>query len=298
MPPATRAGNRIPRRPLAPAAGGVTLRAMPELAEVEWFRRRWDGALGRVVAAVELHPRARCCRDLSLPALRRALVGRRLRRSAAAAKQMAFVFEGGAWLGVHLGMTGETAELPRGAPAGRHDHLVLRFRGGPDLVFRDPRMFGRVQFWRGPGEPAWWSGIAPAVLSPAFTAEAVGAFLRRRARAPIKSVLLMQERFPGIGNWMADEVLWRAGFHPRAKAGDFGPVAVRKLRATLRQVCRDALRVIGKDWSDPPSHWLFNHRWEDGGRCPRTREPLRRGAVGGRTACWSPARQRLGAERR
>ena len=108
----------------------------------------------------------------------------------------------------------------------------------------------------------------------------------------------MQERFPGIGNWMADEVLWRAGFHPKAKAGAFGPLAVRKLYRTLREVCADAMQVIGKDWGDPPASWLFNHRWKDGGNCPRTKEPLHRAEVGGRTTCWSPARQRLGAERR
>jgi formamidopyrimidine-DNA glycosylase len=66
----------------------------------------------------------------------------------------------------------------------------------------------------------------------------------------------------------------------------------------LRQVCRDALKVIGKDWSDPPSHWLFNHRWSDGGKCPASRALLKRAPVGGRTTCWSPAKQKLGAERR
>lgn len=271
---------------------------MPELAEVEYFRKKWDAARGERVVAVALHPRARCCRDLALPALRRALVGRRLARSAAAAKQMAFVFSGGAWLGVHLGMTGETLVRPAAEKDGAHDHLVLRTDGGRALVYRDPRMFGRLRLWVGPGEPGWWSEIAPAVLSPAFTAPVVGAFLRRRAKSPIKAVLLMQERFPGIGNWMADEVLWRAGIHPRAKAGDLGPRAVRRLHATLREVCRDALRVIGKDWSDPPGSWLFNHRWEKGGRCPRTRGPLLHATIGGRTTCWSPRRQVLGAERR
>ena len=44
-------------------------------------------------------------------------------------------------------------------------------------------------------------------------------FLKRRAQAPIKAVLLMQERFPGIGNWMADEILWRAAIHPKQAAG-------------------------------------------------------------------------------
>jgi formamidopyrimidine-DNA glycosylase len=271
---------------------------MPELAEVEYFRRRWSPALGERIVSVSLHPGARCCRGLTAAGLRRALVGRKLLRSEAAAKQMAFVISGGAWLGVHLGMTGETRVRSAAEKDGTHDHLVIRTASGHTLVYRDPRMFGRIQLWMGPGEPPWWSRIAPAVLSAAFTVPVVAAFLRRRARSPIKAVLLMQERFPGIGNWMADEVLWRAGIHPRAKAGDLGPQSVRLLHRTLRQVCRDALRVIGKDWSDPPDSWLFNHRWEKGGRCPRSRGPLMHATIGGRTTCWSPRRQVLGTERR
>jgi formamidopyrimidine-DNA glycosylase len=42
-----------------------------------------------------------------------------------------------------------------------------------------------------------------------------------------------------------------------------------------------------------PKSWLFWHRWEDGGKCPRTKSPLVREEVGGRTTCWSPARQKL-----
>jgi recombinational DNA repair ATPase RecF len=71
-----------------------------------------------------------------------------------------------------------------------------------------------------------------------------------------------------------------------------------ELAATLREVCAEAMDVIGKDWSDPPDTWLFNHRWKDGGRCPRSKKPLVREDVGGRTTCWSPERQALGAERR
>ena len=271
---------------------------MPELAEVDYFRRRWDPGLGRKVAEVSLNTKARVGRGVDKPAMTQVLVGAKLLESFAAAKQMAFRFAGGAWIGVHLGMSGrlECGDVTR-EPT-NYDHFVLTMTGGKQLVFVDPRQFGRILFWQGPGVPPWWEKIPPAILSDEFTVGVVGAFLRRRARTSIKAVLLMQERFPGIGNWMADEVLWRAGFHPEAKAGAFGPLSVRKLHRTLRAVCADAMRVIGKDWDDPPASWLFNHRWKDGGSCPRTKEPLHRAEVGGRTTCWSPARQRLGAERR
>jgi formamidopyrimidine-DNA glycosylase len=42
-----------------------------------------------------------------------------------------------------------------------------------------------------------------------------------------------------------------------------------------------------------PDTWLFNHRWERGGRCPKTGKPLAHATIGGRTTCWSPARQTL-----
>jgi formamidopyrimidine-DNA glycosylase len=274
---------------------------MPELAEVEFFRRRWqEAAAAAVVLRVLVHERARPLRGVDGAALRRAIVGTRLESSETAAKQMAFRFSGGAWLGLHLGMSGELhAEAPDYAP-GRHDHLVL-ITSRHALVYTDPRMFGRVQFHPSGSAPGWWTKIAPPILGPKFTVEAVGAFLRRRARPPLKAVLLMQERFPGIGNWMADEILWRAALHPRRRAGSLRPQEVRALWRECRRVCRLALRVMGgRGGPLPPSHnvripntWLFRHRWESGGRCPRTGVLLRRATIGGRTTCWSPARQKL-----
>jgi formamidopyrimidine-DNA glycosylase len=129
----------------------------------------------------------------------------------------------------------------------------------------------------------------------------VATFLRRRARAPIKGVLLMQERFPGIGNWMADEILWRAAIHPKRPAGSLTTVELRILHRECRKLCHLAFDTIaGQGRYLPPNlnahiprSWLFWHRWKDGGRCPRTKKPLHREEVGGRTTCWSPARQRL-----
>ncbi len=161
------------------------------------------------------------------------------------------------------------------------------------LVFTDPRTFGKIDFAEGDVPPAWWTRLAPPILSHAFTVEAVETFLRRRARAPIKAVLLMQERFPGIGNWMADEVLWRAAIHPKKLAGRLTPAEVRALHRELRWVCRQALATVGRNLAHPPKTWLFPHRWEDGGLCPKTNQPLVRAQIGGRTSCWSPARQKL-----
>ena len=60
------------------------------------------------------------------------------------------------------------------------------------------------------------------------------AFFDRRGRAPIKGVLLMQEVFPGVGNWMADEILWRARVAPMVPAGQIGRGKRREILYGLR----------------------------------------------------------------
>lgn len=268
---------------------------MPELAEVEFFRKRWNPGLGQKISAVLLHPTASVFRNCNTADLAACLTNTNLLSSSAAAKQMLFHFSGDAWLGIHLGMTGKLTVQPAKFVPRKHDHLVLRQRNR-SLVFSDHRMFGSVQFSTGPSAPNWWTSIAPAILSDAFTTDAVTAFLHRRARSPIKAVLLMQERFPGIGNWMADEILWRATIHPKQLAGTLSPLQIKTLHRECRWVCRQALKIIGGESDslrDPPRSWLFPHRWQDGGRCPKTGVSLLRETIAGRTTCWSPARQKF-----
>ena len=274
---------------------------MPELAEVEFFRKRWhQAAVDERVVQVLTHDKKKLLRELNLLAFRRALVGSRLQSSAAAAKQMLFRFSGDVWLGIHLGMSGELTVAPPDHVPGKHDHLVIVTEKHA-LVFNDPRMFGSVDFHVGKEPPRWWTRIAPAILSPAFTVEAVTEFLQRRRRAPIKAVLLMQERFPGVGNWMADEILWRAAIHPARLAGSLAPDEIHTLWRECRTVCRQALQAIAgrgtklpKDLNEGiPDTWLFHHRWARGDRCPKTGKPLAHATIGGRTTCWSPARQKL-----
>ncbi|KAF0094701.1 MAG: formamidopyrimidine-DNA glycosylase [Puniceicoccaceae bacterium 5H] len=272
---------------------------MPELGEVEFFRKVWNPGIGHRVERVHLHPAKRIFRDVDCEALKRGLTGATLEHSQAAAKQMLFTFSGPVHLGIHLGMTGRMLVEAADFQPGKHDHLVL-FQPERALVFRDPRIFGRVHYDTGADLPDYWQRIPFSVLDARFTVEVVQAFLTRRARSPLKAVLLMQDRFPGIGNWMADEILWRARLKPHAKAGELDAEQVRELHARIQEVAHDAMETIaGRDEEDLPHYlneripesWLFNHRWRDGGTCPQTGLPLEREQVGGRTTCWSPAWQ-------
>ncbi len=282
---------------------------MPELAEVHWFARQWDAGLDAGVAGIRMQTAARVFRECDTARLAGELPGGKLGRVLTSGKQAAFVFSNGAWLGVHLGMTGrlfteaaraaqpawareEAGDAPTRPPDRKHDLLAIDCDNGPSLVFNDYRRFGKILFHAGPGEPAWWTGRAPDILSENFTEARLDGVLKKHARLALKPLLLNQEYFPGIGNWMADEVLWRAGIDPRTPGGKLSETGREKLFGALREVCADALRVVGAGWGAPPDTWLFNHRWGKGGVCPHTGKPLRYEKLGGRTTCWSPEKQR------
>lgn len=269
----------------------IILSIMPELAEVEFYRKQWLPLLGRKVSIVRLHPGARVFRSLDPGQLRKQLIGKSATKALAHGKQMFFRFQPCGWLGIHLGMSGSLAWRSGSVLPGPHDHLVLQTVDGAAL-FHDPRMFGQITWHAGPEPPSCWTHRPPGLLDAGFTSTLVRHALQRHARAPVKAVLLRQEIFPGIGNWMADEILWRCALHPAlpaAQAADHSTL----LWKTIRQVARDALRVIGRDWSDPPRTWLFPHRWKNGGICPMSGATLVRETIAGRTTCWSPARQKL-----
>src|SRR5687767_14835136 len=86
---------------------------MPELAEVEYFRKQWDVGMRRRIKRVAVHSKTRVFRGEKTAQLVRALTGGKLLGSEARAKQMLFRFSSAkgparhAWVGIHLGMTGK-----------------------------------------------------------------------------------------------------------------------------------------------------------------------------------------------
>ncbi len=261
---------------------------MPELAEVEFYRRIWNQGVGQRVSSVDLHGAKRIFRGIDPDELRRALTGGVLEKSFRHGKQMLFRFSRG-WLGIHLGMTGELRAEQDGFVAGKHDHLVLHLPKR-SLVFADPRLFGRVLFHPDRAAPKWWAGLPPALETAEFNLQLVTNVLERRKKAPIKAVLLMQAFFPGVGNWMADEILWRSRIHPATHSGSISNAGIQRLFLETKAVVDAALNTIatasGPVFGDPPTGWLFHERWGKCGRCPQCRTQLDRDEIGGRTTAW------------
>jgi formamidopyrimidine-DNA glycosylase len=264
---------------------------MPELAEVEFYRRQWDPGVGQKIVRVQLHSRKRIFRGSNPRLLAREVTGSRFLRSESWGKQMLFEFSRGNWLGIHLGMTGKLRVEPSAFRPEKHDHLVLH-QTKRSLVFRDARLFGRVRFHLGKSPPDWWRIGGPDIHSAAFDEKFFGGFLQRHARAPIKSVLLLQSGFAGIGNWMADEILWRAKILPLRVTGRLSSAERDRLFRETRFVAIESLRIISPEFGDPPRDWLIHQKWKRNGICPRHRTLLRKAMIGGRTTAWCPKCQK------
>ncbi len=259
---------------------------MPELPEVENYRRTAEAAVGRTISAVAAPDPWFLLGGADGPAARRLLVGRRLTAARRIGKLLLLDVEEAPTLGIRFGMTGTllvdgqpgTDRLiyssPRYEPA--WDRFSLGFSDGGTLVVNDPRRLGGILL-----DPDV-SGLGPDAAM--VTASALAAALRG-SKAPLKARLLDQSRLAGVGNLMADEVLWRSRLSPLRPAGSLSPAEVRRLH-------RHLLRTIGDLTGRGGSHLgdLMEER-RTGGRCPRDGTELVRSTVGGRTSWWCPAHQ-------
>lgn len=281
---------------------------MPELPEVETVCRVMRHALqGKRIARVEVVPDSIVFSGLAPKTVEKALTGRTVRGVGRRGKLFWLTLSGdGATVYGHLGMSGWIREVgvigtrlhgqgqapfddERGRP--RFLKLGLQTKAGSGIVFTDPRRLGRI--WLG-GSPE----VEPRVERlgrDAFEdlpsqAELLALFGRRKI--PIKALLLDQGALAGIGNWIADEVLYQSRIAPKRSAASLTRAEVAALRAAIRSVLARAVKV-GADHHRFPKSWLFEHRWGGTrGKGQIAGQPIVREAVGGRTTAWVPTRQK------
>lgn len=78
-------------------------------------------------------------------------------------------------------------------------------------------------------------------------------------RRSIKAVLLDQAVLCGIGNWVADEVLYQAKLYPERAARDLLEAEMKLLRTAIKGVLATAVQVDA-DAARLPREWLFHYR--------------------------------------
>ncbi len=261
---------------------------MPELIEVEQYRQAAEAAVGRRLAGpVQVPPGY--VRGGPAEELAAVLPGAVVRAARRHGKVLLLDLDTAGEapvLGLRFGMTGRlvvdgvapVSELVYGSSADRPewDRLVLPFDGGGVLRINDPRRLGWVEL-----DPDL-SGLGPdaATVSAAEVRVALDG-----AATPLKARLLDQTRLAGIGNLIADEVLWRARLSPLRLAGGLTPAE----SAALARSIRDSIRRLSE--AGGSHRGALQPYRARGGPCPRCGAALLRSRIGGRATLWCPAEQ-------
>jgi formamidopyrimidine-DNA glycosylase len=172
----------------------------------------------------------------------------------------------------------------------RFTRLVLEFEDGGALAIADGRRLGRIRLRRDPAAESPVAGLGFDALRGLPSAGRFRALARARA-APVKALLLDQSFAAGVGNWIADEVLYQARIAPRRPARSLADAELDRLRARLRAVVATAVRVSA-DGDRFPRSWLFHRRWDRRPGVTARGDTIRWETIAGRTAAWVPAVQR------
>jgi formamidopyrimidine-DNA glycosylase len=258
---------------------------VPEIIEVEMYRRAAEATVGRTIDEVHA-PDAWFCKGAGPAEMRAALRGSVVAAVRRRGKLLLFDLVSGPRLGVRFGMTGrlvvdgrspiDALEYGTRRQDPIWDRFWLAFANGGTLVISDPRRLGGVQL--DPDEDA----LGPDAFS--LSEAALDAILDGSV-APLKARLLDQSRLAGVGNLLVDETLWRAGIDPAR--------AARSLRAGERLVLLQSLHLVLRELTERGGSHTGDLQEERrvNGVCPADGTPLLRRQVGGRTTYSCPAHQ-------
>jgi formamidopyrimidine-DNA glycosylase len=292
--------------------------AVPELPEVEITRRK--------IAPLLLHRRIARVRTTSASyffltepgALRRGLVGRCVTALSRRGKYLLAELSDAQQLLLHLGMTGQlfgaraasvrllsataraslSPEEQRSFEPDAHTHLRIGFEdGGPDVLFRDVRKFGKVRLIAAGEKEPRLARLGIDAL------EATGADLYRASRGrsvAIKNLLLSQSVLAGVGNIYADEGLHLAGVRPTRRAGRLSREDCERIVAGLQRVLLRSIETGGSSISDFIAPDGSDGAYQDerrvyargGDPCPGCGAPVRRTVLGQRSTHFCPRCQR------
>jgi len=263
---------------------------MPELVEVEAYRRLAERVVGRRVAEVVAPDAWYLKRGLDSATAEVVLTGATVAGTRRTGKLLMLDLDGDRpVLGLRFGMSGRLVVDGQSGVDGllyssrlhldRWDRFGLRFDDGGDLRMQDPRRLGGVEL----DPPEARLGPDALAVTPSKLAAAIG---HGRSTAPLKARLMDQSRIAGVGNLAADEILWRAGLDPARVAGGLTDAELRRLHRILRATMSSLMERGGSHTGD-----LMAER-RLGGVCPKDGTPLVRRTVGGRTTFSCPKHQR------
>ncbi|KAJ7630481.1 Formamidopyrimidine-DNA glycosylase H2TH domain-containing protein [Roridomyces roridus] len=284
---------------------------MPELPEVERAKRQINEYSGQLIQRVEAVEDTIVFSGVTHDDFIKELTGRTLESAGRYGKVFYINLSGPGRMPVlHFGMTGmlqvkgELAsyykETPKTANKDQWPPRFMKFilhlfdsstGTTTELAFLDARRLGRIRLCVSPltEPPISELGFDPILSMPSLE-EFKPRVLKRSC--PIKALLLDQSFSAGVGNWVADEILYNARIHPEARSNTLTEQQLATLHHQISNVCETAVSVNADD-SKFPEHWLFKHRWGKGKKAAQTLKlpsgdpaTIKWITVGGRTSAY------------
>ena len=257
---------------------------MPELLEIEMYRRGASRLVGRTITAVEA-PDDRYLKGVGPDAMSVAITGATVESLGRVGKLM-LVETTVATVGLRFGMTGilviddepVIAELEYSSKRLDPDwnRFTVHFADGGRMDMNDPRRLGSVELepdLTKLGPDAWSVGVDE--LRSIFG----------RYKVVTKVLLLNQKRLAGLGNLLVDELLWRTGISPVRLANEVTEGAIVALGEELNPMLDELYARGGSNFGD---HFTERH---NEGRCPKDASEMSHQTVGGRSTWWCRAHQ-------
>ena len=280
---------------------------MPELPEVETvvrdLRRHLlpNGARGPVIVAARVTWPG-TLRDGDPQVFTAGVTGHRVDAVGRRGKLIVIDLNGGAFLTIHLKMTGQVFVLAAAVPHDPYERVALILDDGREVRFRDIRKFGRIGLYSADDDP--FDELGPEPLDPRFTLREFRALIRGR-RARLKPLLVDQSFIVGVGNIYADEALWRSKLHPLRSAAALRAEDERALYRNIIEILSEAVDRRGSsidDYTAPDGDGEMQERLDvyqrTGEPCRRCGRPVRRIVIGIRATHFCSYCQRLSASDR
>lgn len=280
---------------------------MPELPEVETVCRLMRRVLvGHKIVDVEIAKDDIVYKRTSPEEVKKALLNKKVEKIGRRGKTWWIELDSPPVVFGHLGMSGwiremnaptvrlrEHGEAPlddkNGSP--RFMKFILQTDEGRRLTLTDLRRLARV--WLSPAvkDDEKLQELGPDALEQLPKGEKFGELFNKR-KAPIKALLMDQSIIAGIGNWLADEVLYHSRIAPQRAASSLSHAEFARLRKEMLKILKIAVEA-GADSDKYPKDWIFHVRWGgDRGEAKHGRYKIVREPVGGRTTAWVPALQK------
>ncbi|BFG24720.1 hypothetical protein CerSpe_109930 [Prunus speciosa] len=280
---------------------------MPELPEVEAARRAIEeNCLGKKITKALIADDPKVIDGVSRADFEASLLGKTIISAHRKGKNLWLRLDSPPFPSFQFGMAGaiyikgvavtkykrsavkDTDEWPS-----KYSKLFVELDDGLEFSFTDKRRFARVRLLKDPASVPPISELGPDALLEPMTGDELFESLSKKKIA-IKTLLLDQSYISGIGNWVADEVLYQARIHPEQSAASLSKENYGNLHKSIKEVIEYAVQVDA-DSIQFPREWLFHFRW---GKKPGKVNGRKIDfiTVGSRTTAYVPELQKLSGQ--